>query len=48
MDESPWFRHYEKGVPRSIPDQEITLPEALDQTVARFPDRVEIRIFRVA
>ena len=32
MDEAPWFRHYEKGVPRAIPYPEITLPEALDQT----------------
>ncbi len=37
MDEAPWFRHYEEGVPRSIPDPEITLPEALDQTVAALP-----------
>jgi long-subunit acyl-CoA synthetase (AMP-forming) len=27
MDEAPWFRNYEQGVPRSIPDPEITLPE---------------------
>ena len=45
MDEAPWFRHYEEGVPRSIPYPEITLPEALDQTVARFPDRVALRFF---
>ncbi len=45
MDEAPWFRHYEEGVPRTIPYPEITLPEALDQTVARFPDRVALRFF---
>ena len=26
MDEAPWFRHYEEGVPRTIPYPEITLP----------------------
>jgi long-chain acyl-CoA synthetase len=45
MDEAPWFRHYEAGVPRSVPDPGITLPEALDRTVARFPDRVALRFF---
>ena len=45
MDDAPWFRHYEEGVPRTIPYPEITLPEALDQTVARFPDRVALRFF---
>ena len=45
MDDAPWFRHYEEGVPRTIPYPEITLPEALDQTVARFPDRVVLRFF---
>ena len=45
MDDAPWFRHYEEGVPRTIPYPEITLPEALDQTAARFPDRVALRFF---
>jgi long-chain acyl-CoA synthetase len=45
MDEAPWFRHYEEGVPRTIPYPELTLPEALDQTAARFPDRVALRFF---
>jgi long-chain acyl-CoA synthetase len=45
MDDAPWFRHYEEGVPRTIPYPDITLPEALDETVARFPDRVALRFF---
>jgi long-chain acyl-CoA synthetase len=45
MDDAPWFRHYEEGVPRTIPYPEITLPEALDQTATRFPDRVALRFF---
>ena len=43
MDDAPWFCHYEEGVPRTISYPEITLPEALDQTAARFPDRVALR-----
>jgi long-chain acyl-CoA synthetase len=45
MDDAPWFRHYENGVPRTIPYPEITLPEALDRTATRFPDRVALRFF---
>jgi long-chain acyl-CoA synthetase len=45
MDEAPWFRHYEEGVPRSIEYPDVTLPEALDQSAERFPDRVALRFF---
>ena len=45
MDDAPWFRRYEEGVPRTVAYPEITLPEALDRTVARFPDRVALRFF---
>ena len=45
MDEAPWLRHYEEGVPRSIEYPDITLPEALDQTAERFPDEVALRFF---
>ncbi|HUL78485.1 MAG TPA: AMP-binding protein, partial [Vicinamibacteria bacterium] len=45
MDDAPWLRHYEDGVPRTIAYPEITLPEALDQVVARFPERVALRFF---
>jgi long-chain acyl-CoA synthetase len=45
MEDAPWFRHYEEGVPRSIPYPPITVPEALDETARRFPDRVALRFF---
>ena len=45
MDEAPWLRHYEEGVPRSIEYPDITLPEALDQTAERYPDEVALRFF---
>jgi len=45
VDEKPWFRFYEQGVPRSVPVPEITLPEALDRAAKRSPDRVALRFF---
>jgi long-chain acyl-CoA synthetase len=45
MSDAPWFRHYEEGVPHTIPYPEKTLPETLDQTAERFPDRVALRFF---
>ncbi len=44
-DERPWHRFYEEGVPRTIDVPDLTLPEALDRTVERFPDRVALRFF---
>jgi len=45
MEDAPWFRHYEEGVPRTIPIPNVTLPELLDRTVEQFPDRVALRFF---
>jgi long-chain acyl-CoA synthetase len=45
MDDSPWFRHYEEGVPRTIPYPDLTLPDVLDRAAERFPDRVALRFF---
>lgn len=45
MDEKPWFRFYEQGVPRTISLPDVTLPEALDRTAERSPDRVALRFF---
>src|SRR5512140_575353 len=45
MDEAPWFPFYEKGVPRSIAYPESTLPEVLDRTTERHPDRVALRFY---
>jgi long-chain acyl-CoA synthetase len=41
----PWVRHYEEGVPPAIDVPDLTLPEALDRAVERFPDRVALRFF---
>jgi long-chain acyl-CoA synthetase len=45
MEDAPWFRHYEEGVPRTIPFPDITLPDVLDQTAQRFPSRVALRFY---
>ena len=45
MEDAPWFRHYEEGVPRTISFPEITLPAALDQTAKRYPGRVALRFY---
>jgi len=45
MDEAPWIRFYEAGVPATIPYPDVSLPEALDRTVARHPDKVALRFF---
>jgi long-chain acyl-CoA synthetase len=45
MDDAPWLRHYEEGVPRSIEYPDITLPEALDRAADRHPERVALRFF---
>jgi long-chain acyl-CoA synthetase len=45
MDEAPWFPFYEKGVPRSIAYPDSTLPEVLDRTAERHPDRVALRFY---
>ncbi len=45
MDDAPWFRHYEEGVPRTIPYPDETLPDVLDQAARQFPERVALRFF---
>jgi long-chain acyl-CoA synthetase len=45
MEDAPWFRHYEEGVPRTIPFPDVSLPELLDRTVEQFPDRTALRFF---
>jgi long-chain acyl-CoA synthetase len=44
-DERPWFRYYEEGAPRTIDVPDVTLPELLDRTAARVPDKVAVRFF---
>ncbi len=45
MDDAPWFPFYEKGVPRSIPSPDSTLPAVLDATATRHPERVALRFY---
>jgi len=42
MDERPWHRLYDAGVPASIDYEEIALPDLLRRTAARVPDRPAI------
>lgn len=35
----PWLKSYEEGVPESIDYEEITMPDILDRTAGRYPDR---------
>jgi long-chain acyl-CoA synthetase len=44
-DERPWFRYYEEGVPHRVAVPDTTLPELLDRTAARVPDKVALRFF---
>ena len=44
-DERPWVRHYEEGVPSTVAAPDVTLPELLDRTAARAPDRTALRFF---
>ncbi len=38
MQERPWHRHYDPGVPPSLPYEETALPQLLQHTAARVPD----------
>ena len=45
VGDRPWFRSYEEGAPRAIDVPGITLPELLDRTVSRVPNKVAVRFF---
>jgi long-chain acyl-CoA synthetase len=40
--QAPWLSHYEQGVPATLDYQEICLPEFLEQTAERYPDRMAL------
>ena len=42
MEERVWHKSYAPGVPTTIDYERITLPEALERTVNRFPDHVAL------
>ncbi len=45
MDERPWHRHYDEGVPRSLAFESLTMVDALRRAAGRFPD-VPALVFR--
>jgi long-chain acyl-CoA synthetase len=42
-DDRPWLRHYEEGVPAALAVPDVTLPDLVDGTAARVPDKVALR-----
>ena len=42
MEERVWHRSYAPGVPKTIEIKRITLPEALERSANRFPDRTAL------
>jgi long-chain acyl-CoA synthetase len=40
--QAPWLSHYEQGVPATLDYQETCLPEFLEQTAERYPDRMAL------
>jgi long-chain acyl-CoA synthetase len=43
--EARWFRFYDKGVPRTIDYPDWTLPDLVDRSAERYPDRVALKFF---
>jgi len=41
-EDKPWLAHYEKGVPENIDYAQITLPEYLEKSIRKFPDRTAL------
>ncbi len=38
----PWLKSYDKGVPEKIQYEEICMPDILDRSAAKFPDRMAL------
>jgi long-chain acyl-CoA synthetase len=45
MNDRPWLKNYDEGVPQTLEYPEKTLPELLDQMAGKFPDHPFIRYF---
>lgn len=41
-DDKPWLSHYEPGVPEKIDYEAICLPDILERSAERFPDRMAL------
>jgi long-chain acyl-CoA synthetase len=48
MEERPWHRWYDPGVPTTLQYPEITLPDLLTRAVARYPDKPALVYFNRA
>jgi long-chain acyl-CoA synthetase len=42
MKPLPWHRFYDPGVPASLPFQDLTLPQWLERSAARYPNRTAL------
>jgi long-chain acyl-CoA synthetase len=38
----PWLKSYDKGIPEKIQYEEICMPDILDRSAAKFPDRMAL------
>ncbi len=38
----PWLKSYDKGVPEKIPYEDICMPDILERSAARYPDRMAL------
>jgi long-chain acyl-CoA synthetase len=38
-EDKPWLKHYQKGVPEHVNFETKCLPDFLERTVARYPDK---------
>ncbi|PKN05984.1 MAG: long-chain fatty acid--CoA ligase, partial [Deltaproteobacteria bacterium HGW-Deltaproteobacteria-7] len=38
----PWLKSYDKGVPEKIQYEEICMPDILDRSAAKYPDRMAL------
>lgn len=40
--DKPWLKSYQQGVPEHLDYEEICMPDVLERTVAKFPDRIAL------
>ena len=45
MDRRIWHEHYDEGVPRALDYKDLTVPQMLQRSAERFPDRTAVVFF---
>lgn len=40
--DKPWLKHYQPGVPENVDYEDVCLPDFLDRTASRFPDKMAL------